>query len=59
MTLRIDWDNYEVIESDDYNQSDLDQAIDSVVEYLEEVVPYENIKAYDLLDTLVDMRDGG
>lgn len=60
MTITIDWDNYEVIESEDYTQGELSDTIEDVREAMDHLaVAQRSIPEplAELLEQLTDMED--
>lgn len=60
MTITIDWDNYEVIESEDYTQDELSDTIEDVREAMDHLaLVHMSIPEplAELLEQLTDMED--
>lgn len=50
--IKIDWDNFEVIEAEDYTVEDLNATIEDVREYLDSMDIHDNVYAESLLEDL-------
>ena len=60
MTITIDWDNYEVIEADDYTLSELSETIEDVreaMDHLSDAARSIPEPMAELLVQLTDMND--
>ena len=60
MALAIDWDNYEVIESDDYTMYELEQVIEDVrewIDHLNEGTKSAPDSMLELLEQLTEMQE--
>lgn len=56
--IKIDWDNFEVIEAEDYTKDELSATIEDVREFLDSYgeAGRDSMLAEELLETLTDME---
>ena len=57
MALTIDWDNYEVIESDDYTMYELEQTIEDVREWMDLMAAGTKDLHESMLELLMQLTD--
>ena len=57
MTLRIDWDTYEVIEKEDFDLTDLENTIEDVREAMDNFAGMQRSIPEVLEDLLVELTD--